>query len=64
MRGVARAARRSALYFVIAQGVVAGVVQWSITRYTDPAELPVRCLDWSSWRSGSRRSSLLRAVRP
>ena len=41
MRGVARAAWGSVLFFLIAPGVVAGVVPWSITRYTDPAELPV-----------------------
>ena len=41
MRGVAPAAWGSALFFLIAPGVVAGVVPWAITRYTDPAELPV-----------------------
>ena len=44
MRGVARAAWGSALFFLIAPGVVAGVVPWSITRYADPAELPVALL--------------------
>ena len=44
MRGVAGAAWGSALFFVIAPGVVAGVVPWSITRYTDPADLPVALL--------------------
>ena len=44
MRGVAGAAWGSALFFVIAPGVVAGVVPWSITRYSDPAELPVALL--------------------
>ena len=44
MRGVAGPAWGSALFFVIAPGVVAGVVPWSITRYTDPAELPVALL--------------------
>ena len=44
MRGVTRAAWGSALFFLVAPGVVAGVVPWSITRYTDPAELPVALL--------------------
>ena len=44
MRCVARAAWGSALFFLIAPGVVAGVVPWSITRYTDPADLRVALL--------------------
>ena len=39
--GVAHAAWGSALFFIIAPGVVAGVVPWGITGYTDPAALPV-----------------------
>ena len=38
---MAPAAWGSALFFLIAPGLVAGVVPWFITRYTDPAELPV-----------------------
>jgi protein-S-isoprenylcysteine O-methyltransferase Ste14 len=41
MTRVARAAWGSALFFLIAPGVVAGVVPWSMTRYSDPARLPV-----------------------
>ena len=36
-----RAAWGSALFFMIAPGAVAGVVPWFITRYADPADLPV-----------------------
>src|SRR5918997_4619869 len=39
-----RAALGSVLFFLIAPGVVAGVVPWSITRYADPAEMPVAVL--------------------
>ena len=41
MRDVAPAAWGSALFFLIAPGVVAGVVPWAVTRYTDWAELPI-----------------------
>src|SRR5687767_1493890 len=44
MRGVTRAARGSVLFFLVAPGVVAGVVPWSITRYEKPAALPVAAL--------------------
>ncbi len=40
MPRVAPAAWRSALFFLIAPGIVAGVVPWFITRYTDPAAPP------------------------
>ena len=36
-----RAAWGSLIFFLIAPGVVAGVVPWAITRYEDPADLPV-----------------------
>ena len=39
-----RAAWGSALFFLLAPGVVAGVVPWSITRYADPAEPSVALL--------------------
>ena len=42
--GVTAAAWGSVLFFLIAPGVVAGVVPWSITRYSNPAELPVAIL--------------------
>jgi protein-S-isoprenylcysteine O-methyltransferase Ste14 len=38
------AAWGSVLFFLVAPGVVAGVVPWSITRYTNPAEPPVAAL--------------------
>ena len=41
MRDVAPAAWGSAIFFLIAPGVVAGVVPWSITRYARPAEFPI-----------------------
>ena len=43
---MSRAAWGSALFFLIAPGVVAGLVPWAITRYTDPAEPPVALLGW------------------
>jgi protein-S-isoprenylcysteine O-methyltransferase Ste14 len=44
MRGVTRAAWGSAVFFMVAPVVVAGVVPWAITRYTDLAETPVALL--------------------
>ena len=44
MRGVTRAAWGSVLFFLAAPAVVAGVVPWSITRYTDLADTPVAVL--------------------
>ena len=44
MRGVTRAAWGSVLFFLVAPMVVGGVVPWSITRYTNPAETPVAVL--------------------
>ncbi len=44
MRGVTRAAWGSVLFFIVAPAVVAGVVPWSITRYTDLVEAPVAVL--------------------
>ncbi len=41
IRGVTRAAWGSVLFFFLAPGVVAGVVPWTITRYGDPADLPL-----------------------
>lgn len=41
MRGVSQAGWGSALFFLLAPGVVAGLVPWSITRYAAPAALPV-----------------------
>jgi protein-S-isoprenylcysteine O-methyltransferase Ste14 len=44
MRGAAQAAWGSVLFFIAAPVVVAGVVPWSITRYTDLVETPVAVL--------------------
>ena len=44
MRGVTQAAWGSVLFFMVAPAVVAGVVPWSITRYTDLVESPVAVL--------------------
>ena len=44
MRGVTQAAWGSVLFFLVAPGVVAGLVPWSITRYANLAELPVAVL--------------------
>ena len=44
MRGVMRAAWGSAVFFVVAPAMVAGVVPWSITRYTGLVETPFAVL--------------------
>jgi len=44
MGSVAQAAWGSVLFFMVAPAVVAGVVPWSITRYTDLVETPVALL--------------------
>ena len=44
MRGVTRAAWGSVLFFLVAPGVVAGVVPWSVTRYTGLVDTPVALL--------------------
>jgi protein-S-isoprenylcysteine O-methyltransferase Ste14 len=44
MRDMAQAAWGSILFFLVAPGVVAGVVPWAITRYTGLAALPVAVL--------------------
>ena len=44
MRGMAQAAWGSILFFLVAPGVVAGVVPWAITRYTGLADLPIAVL--------------------
>ena len=44
MPRVTQAALGSALFFLVAPGVVAGVVPWAITRYAEPADPPVALL--------------------
>jgi protein-S-isoprenylcysteine O-methyltransferase Ste14 len=44
MRRVTRAAWGSVLFFMVAPAVVAGVVPWSITRYTNLVDAPVAVL--------------------